>query len=441
MLALPLSDTGRDWVLLLRDEVIRHVTWGGKPEHIVHRRTGRLSPRRSFEAWQEVVRGHCEPWTPLEIELAGLLRLRLLEVLLAHREQRELASARQAARQQSLLVRELNHRVRNMLGLIKGLVHQTAKGSTSAVDLAARIDDRVHALSRAYTQIERASWQPASLQALVLDETRAFSEPGQVSVSGDAVLLEPSAYLAFALVMHELATNARKYGALSVPEGRLSVHWQIRPGPELAVSWCESHGPTVEPPTRRGFGTRVIHQALSHQMRGHARLHFDPAGLRADMTVARGFVKGMAGQPRLAQARPPPAPHELPKRVLVVEDELLIAMLAETMLQQLGCTQVVLAGSCDEALQALARQRFDAALLDVNLGEQTSAPVAVRLAALGVPVVLATGYAPTDRLPAPLAGLPRICKPYAAAALAVALADAWLARPGSAAAVAHGASV
>ena len=181
MLALPLGAQGRDWLLLLRDEVHRHVKWAGDPRRTVTSLDGRLSPRRSFAVWEEIVRGHCEPWTRVEIELAEVLRIRLLEVLLAHREQRELEAARVAAQQQSLLVRELNHRVRNMLGLIKGLVHQTAAGCGTVEDLTARLDDRVHALSRAYTQIERANWRPTALKTLVTEETRAFAEPGQVS--------------------------------------------------------------------------------------------------------------------------------------------------------------------------------------------------------------------------------------------------------------------
>ena len=427
LLALPLSRQGRDWVLLLRDEVERHVTWAGDPHKPVQRLGGRLTPRGSFTAWRTSVRGHCEPWTLAEVELAEALRTRLLEVLVTRREQRELELTRRSEHQQALLVRELNHRVRNMLGLIKGLVHQTARGATTIEDLTERLHDRVHALSRAYTQIEKSRWQPTPLAMLVSEETRAFCEPGQVEIGGDAVCLEPNAYLSFALVIHELATNARKYGALSVPQGRLQVNWALMSEGPLQIDWLESGGPAVAPPTHRGFGTRVIGQALSHHLRGKATLHFLPTGLQARLIAPRGF---MAGPPAAAQqphsAGPPPrlAPGAVPRSVLVVEDDLVIAMLAEALLQQLGCNDIVIAGTPEDALDILDRRLVDVALLDVNLGEHTSAGVAQRLAALGVPAVVATGYSESEQLPDSLRGLPHICKPYDRADLERALAAA-----------------
>lgn len=423
-LALPLSHHGRDCVLLLRDEVERHVVWAGNPDKAVAREGEALTPRASFAAWRERVRAHCEPWTTAELDLARVMRARLLEVMVAQREQRALEAARQAAEQQALLVRELNHRVRNMLGLIKGLVHQTARGATTVEDLTHRLHDRVHALSRAYTQIERAQWKPSPLERLVLDETQAFAEPGQVQPAGDPVELQPNAYLSFALVVHELATNARKYGALSVPEGRLSVRWQVNPAGQLLIDWQETGGPAVAPPAHRGFGTRVITQALSHQLGGSAALAFEPQGLHARLCVARGFQAHVRPAPRPAAAAPAQPRRGLPHKVLVVEDDVVIALLAESLLQHLGCRHVVVTGSEPDALRALESQAFDAAVIDVDLGDHDSRNVALRLAALGVPTVVATGYSDTDRLPAPLRGLRRVFKPYEAADLQRALSEA-----------------
>ncbi len=412
VLALPLGARTGDWVLLLRDELRRHVTWAGDPAKAVDRVSGRLTPRASFAAWRESVRGHCEPWTLADLELAEVMRTRLLEVLVAHREQRELDRTRHASRQQALLVRELNHRVRNMLGLIKGLVQQTARGAQSVDDMARRLHDRVHAMSRAYTQVEKADWQPSPLTTLLTEETRAFAEPGQVHLEGEPIDLEPGTYLAFALVLHELATNARKYGALSTPDGRLRVTWQVAPEGALDLHWQESGGPPVAPPRHRGFGTRVIGQALSHQLRGRATLDFRPTGVHAHIHTPRGFVRGQALAPAATPARRHRRPPVQPRQVLVVEDDLVIAIMAETMLQHLGCRSVVVAGSQAGALEALGTQRFDFALLDVDLGDHDSGGVARELAALGVPAIVTTGYSDTDELPEALRGLPRVSKPY-----------------------------
>ncbi len=439
LLALPLGGQGRDWALLLRDEVRRHVRWAGNPDKALTRRPdGRLSPRGSFAAWHSSVRGHCEPWSVAELELAKVLRVRLVELMAARVEQRATESARRAAHQQALLVRELNHRVRNMLGLIKGLVQQTARSAQSVEDLAQRLNERVHTLARAYTQIEQAQWQPSPLAALLRDEAHAFSEQGQLGLSGPAVMLEPQAYLAFAMVIHELATNARKYGALSVPQGRVDVSWQVTDAGVLELDWRESGGPAVHAPDRTGFGTLVIRQGLQHQLRGHATLDFEPGGLHARLCTPRGFVplSHRAPEDGMAAAGAPPtttptrsraARKGLPRPLavaLVVEDDLVIALLAESMLQQLGCARVLTAGTAGEALQLLHTQHVDFALLDVNLGDHTSERVAMRLADLHVPVVVTTGYSDTDAVPAPLRTLARLCKPYTQADLAEALAGA-----------------
>jgi light-regulated signal transduction histidine kinase (bacteriophytochrome)/CheY-like chemotaxis protein len=439
LLALPLAAHGRDWVLLLRDEVLRHVHWAGNPDKAVQRRPdGQLSPRTSFAAWRASVRGHCEPWTVADIELARIVRTRLIESLAAHREQRAIESTRRAARQQALLVRELNHRVRNMLGLIKGLVQQTARSATSIEDLSSRLHDRVHALSRAYTRIEKAHWQPTPLADLVLEETTAFAEPGQVSIAGDPIHLEAQACLSFALVIHELATNARKYGALSLPQGRLFVRWRVTDTGALEIDWRERDGPLVAKPTRQGFGTRVIRQALEHQLRGHVVLDFERTGLRARLWAPRGFVPGTP------QAKPPrtPAPGagRMPAQAsarrpspalaaLVVEDDLVIALLAESMLQHLGYDPVLTVGTADDALELLQTRRVDVAMLDVNLGDHSSEDVALRLAALGVPTLVTTGYSDNDSVPEPLRALQRVAKPYTLGDLEVALAAITAAPP------------
>lgn len=417
MLALPLGAQGRDCVMLLRDEVVRHVTWAGDPGQTVSRQRGRLCPRESFESWREAVRWHCEPWTAADIDLAEALRARLLECVLSRREHRALNTARHAAQQQALLVRELNHRVRNMLGLIKGLVQQTARSAASVDDLAERLHDRVQALSRAYTRIERAQWRPTALQTLLAEEIGAFAEPGQVTLQGQAVSLSPNAYLSFALVIHEMATNARKYGALSGAAGRLDVTWGVDAAGALVIDWRESGVPGVTPPRHRGFGTRVIAQALQHALGGAARLDFQPDGLRARLRVQRGFAAGVSTQvpvPVAARALPTAG---APNRVLVVEDDPVIAILAEESLHQLGVAQVDVAGNREEALALLAARHFDLAMLDVNLGDHTSEAVAHRLTELQVPMIVATGYSEDDALPDVLRGCPHLCKPYGMADL------------------------
>lgn len=415
MIAVPLSMPPRDWLLLFRDEVRRHVVWAGNPYKGLDAAANVLTPRGSFAAWHESVRLHAEPWTPLEIELAEVLRVRLQGLLAAQHEQRDLLTLRRDSQRQALLVRELNHRIRNILALVKGLVQQSAARADSVEELATTLQNRVGAMARAHMQIEQTRWGPAPLLGLMEDEIRPFSEPGQSSLSGPSIQLEPDAYMSLALVVHELSTNARKYGALSQASGRLAVDWKIDRSGALCIDWRESGGPSTREPTRRGFGSRVIAEALAHELQGRTELHYRHTGLQARLVIPRGFQQVAGADAEGVEPQAAEAPRRsLPVSVLLVEDDLVIALTVEAMLAQLGCTEITRVGRAPDALALLAERRFDIAMIDVDLGDHTSESVAQRLAELGVPIVVASGHAQTDHLPAALRGHPSICKPYGA---------------------------
>lgn len=415
MIAVPLSQPPRDWLLLFRDEVQRHVVWAGNPTKSLDGERGTLTPRGSFAAWRESVRLHAEPWTPLQVELAEVLRVRMQGMLMAQREQRDLRTLRRDSQRQALLVRELNHRIRNILALVKGLVQQSAARSDSVEELAATLQNRVGAMARAHMQIEQTRWGPAPLRGLMEDEIRPFSDMGQSTLTGPPIQLDPDAYMSLALVVHELATNARKYGALSRASGRLAVHWEVDRNEALCIDWRESGGPLTAEPTRHGFGSRVIAEALAHELQGRTEVQYLPGGLQARLMIPRGFERaaGAAADGVIPSAAE--TPHRgAPVSVLVVEDDLVIALTVEAMLAQLGCNDVIRVGRASDALALLAERHFDIAMIDVDLGDHTSESVAARLAELGIPVVVASGHAQTDHLPAALRGLPSICKPYGA---------------------------
>ncbi len=415
MVAVPLSQPPRDWLLLFRDEVRRHVVWAGNPLKALDGERGNLTPRGSFAAWRESVRLHSEPWTPLQVELAEVLRVRVQVLLAAQREQRDLRTLRRDSQRQALLVRELNHRIRNILALVKGLVQQSAARSDSVEELAATLQNRVGAMARAHMQIEQTRWGPAPLLGLMENEIRPFSDSGQSVLTGPPIQLEPDAYMSLAMVVHELSTNARKYGALSQSSGRLAVHWDVDRNGALCIDWRESGGPVTAEPTRRGFGSRVIAEALAHELQGRTEVQFLPGGLQARLVIPRGFER-VAGT--AADGAGPLAVESLhggvPVSVLLVEDDLVIALTVEAMLAQLGCSDVIRFGRAPDALALLAERRFDIAMIDVDLGDHTSESVADRLTELGIPVVVASGHAHTDHLPAALRGHPSICKPYGA---------------------------
>jgi light-regulated signal transduction histidine kinase (bacteriophytochrome)/CheY-like chemotaxis protein len=417
MLALPISRSPRDYVVLFRQEIISTVRWAGDPHQ--PKRYGpngdRLSPRKSFEAWSETVRGRSQPFTELERQVAESLRATLIEVVLRMSDEAHV-ERQQAAERQELLIAELNHRVRNILSLIRGLVRQT-RGSGSIDDYIAELDGRIHALARAHNQITSDNWGPAPLRGLIETEAAAYlaGKATRVHADGPEVLLAPTAFSTLALVLHELMTNSAKYGALS-DNGHVDVRWQIDSMGCLRIDWQESGGPVVQPPTRQGFGSTIIRRSIPYDLGGEASVEYLPLGLSAHFVIPERHVTRRAARPAAAiePTAIPVTPGEalLSGPVLLVEDSLIIAMDAEDILTRLGAESVATASTVPVALDELRRTPPTLALLDINLGAETSLPIADRLKAMGVPYLFATGYGEQARLPEAHAGVPVLQKPY-----------------------------
>jgi PAS domain S-box-containing protein len=195
-------------------------------------------------------------------------------------------TARKAAEEhQRLLLHELNHRVKNTLATVQSLALQTRQTVSNPDQFDAVFLARVHALASAHDLLTAASWQGASLDDVIrrtLGHHLPPGETGRIETSGPTIRLMPNAAVTLNMAMHELATNAVKYGALSTPQGRVAVHWRVEAGapqPVLALEWRESGGPLVTAPARRGFGSRLIERGLARELDGECRLVFEAEGL------------------------------------------------------------------------------------------------------------------------------------------------------------------
>lgn len=197
-----------------------------------------------------------------------------------------------ARRNAAMLIDELNHRVKNMLATVQSVVTQAVRNSSDVQMVREAIETRIAALSRSHDLLSREKWDGAELHDLVREALAPFrATEGQrerISIEGEHLRLSPRAALALGVAFNELATNAVKYGAFSNDVGTVSVTWTLktrRGGRWLCLHWREIDGPAVSPPTRKGFGSRVIEQGLAHELEGKTNVEYLPEGIVCTIDV------------------------------------------------------------------------------------------------------------------------------------------------------------
>ncbi|QRM56066.1 PAS domain-containing sensor histidine kinase [Sinorhizobium sp. BG8] len=202
---------------------------------------------------------------------------------------RDITARKEAERLQAMLVGELNHRVKNVLATVAAIARQTFGREDANRNAADTFDARLGSLSRAHDLLTRGTWEHAGLRA-VIGEAIAPYPIDSFDISGPEIQLAPKTVVSISLALHELATNAAKYGALSVAGGRVSIVWSLdgdAPA-RLKLRWQETGGPPVTAPSRRGFGSRLIESLLSVELKGEVQISYDPAGLVCEVTAPGG---------------------------------------------------------------------------------------------------------------------------------------------------------
>jgi len=333
----------------------------------------------------------------------------------------DVTERRRAEETQQLLIGELNHRVKNMLATVQAIASQTLRHAPSPADFSGSFTGRIQAMARAHSLLSDATWQGARLGDLIRAQLRlgAFDET-RIAAAGPDLFLSPQLALHLGLILHELGTNAIKYGALSLPQGQVAIGWSVEGG-SLRLSWAESGGPPASPPARRGFGTTLIEQSVKAQG-GQARAAYERAGVRWEIDVAWPAPGTPAGQeprraaPARAAAQPNGTADHAPgalagRRILVVEDEPLVALELATILREAGAEVLGPAATPEEVLACIEDSPVDAALLDGNLRGLAVDDVAALLAARKVPFAFVSGYE-KDNLPRDFADAPLLGKPF-----------------------------
>ncbi|MEO1794220.1 MAG: HWE histidine kinase domain-containing protein, partial [Pseudomonadota bacterium] len=298
----------------------------------------------------------------------------------------------------------------------------------SSVDEFARVlNGRIAALARAHDQLTERSWTPTSLKDLISVEGAAFGDAAseRILLRGDDVLLNPEAFSCLALVSHELVTNSVKYGALSTADGTVNIDLERLADGRLELMWQETGGPAVQIPQRKGFGTSIIEHSVPFELRGEASLQFRTTGVEARLVIPSTAFMQAPGDEVAADAAPRAQVREVVRSgtmplwgdVLLVEDSLVIALETEERLYALGAGHVHSVSAVSAGKKIAETHEITLAVLDVNLGNETSAGLARWLREHKIPFVLATGYGEAGDVLASYPKCPVLKKPYSEAGL------------------------
>jgi PAS domain S-box-containing protein len=312
---------------------------------------------------------------------------------------RDITERRKSDEIRSLLIAELNHRVKNTLAIVQSIASQTARSSKTMAEYAEALRGRLQSLASAHNVLTDAHWYGADLRTLVESEIDAtVGDTGHVRISGDSVFLPPQTALHFTLMFHELATNALKHGALSVPNGTVEVSWRRKPddAAKLELLWRERGGPLVKEPTHNGFGTTLISRS-GRLPNITASLTFDSVGVecRIEAALQHDDMKPVMFNPVRKESPLAMAPRAKQRnraastmRVLLIEPEPSLALELQESLNEAGLVPVGPVMTIEAASEAIARGGADVAIVDGDMIRSSLQGVLDNLTASRIPYLI-----------------------------------------------------
>jgi len=258
-------------------------------------------------------------------------------------------------------------------------------------------------------------------------EAKAYlgDQSPRIVMKGTDALLKPNAFTTASLVIHEMMTNSAKYGALTDRHGKVEITLDKVEDGDLSIHWMERGGPPVKPPTRKGFGTTIIERSIPFELKGSAEVKYELTGVSGQFRIPGNFIHEFSSPKAAGDSKTKDVkPAKLSGTALVVEDNMIIALDAEDILLNLGADDVIMASSVSEALHLIETRDFSFAVLDVNLGAETSEVIGIKLAEEGVPFIFATGYGDRTALTEKFPQIEVVQKPYDKSAIMATIGNA-----------------
>ncbi len=313
----------------------------------------------------------------------------------------DISQRKEQEEQLRLVMAELNHRVKNSLATVEAIAVQTSANATDVDSFMASFRNRVRSMAAAHSLLTQQEWKGIALREILSSELEPrVSDLEKLKLDGEDIVIPPDQSLALHLAVHELATNAGKYGSLSITSGGVAVSWQrvsSAEGELIQIDWREFDGPAVSVATNLGFGTKLIDDVVEYDLGGTVERDWHRDGFRCTMSFPiKGAVPSLRRNHKEDGAEPneqAPAPKAPGKpKVLLVEDVMSLARLMTLFVEETGCEVIGPAPTLEKGLALADAAHLDAAILDVSLRGKKVYPLAQKLAEQGVPFALTTGY-------------------------------------------------
>ncbi len=373
-----------------RNEIEQNISWAGNPKKDIEftKENVRLHPRSSFNIFKETNKGHSKLWDSETLYLAEAALLTF---------QKAAVTEKATTARLNTVVRELSHRLRNILALVRSISRQTANDNITIESYVNSLEQRIIALAKANNLLTDSFYNAVEIRIIFESVILSLCDrPEQLHLKGDSAKISSEVMSMLVLIIHELTTNAIKYGAFSQPNGQIAIKWyKVTNG--LIIEWKELGGPKVNIPTKKGFGTSIIENAIKYEFDGASEVHYLKDGILAKFTIPAHLI-GENEAPMFVLDQIENTVIKIPRKkakrldVLILEDDFINAQDLRNMISKLDINSVSTFSNQKDALNAMNATDYHLALLDVNLKQETCLNIAKICHKKNIPFYYITGY-------------------------------------------------
>lgn len=393
VLAIPNPAAPFDFLFYFRLATDKVVRWAGNPKKDIEKVYDgvRLNPRGSFSEYINANQKRSDKFSDEEIVIGESLKDALDKISSISVIQSQHRS------RLGLVIRELNHRVRNTLTLIGSIVAQTKNSSHTLEEYIKSLETRLQSLSATQKLLTEFDWEEVDIRALFKHSLLPYKEllESRIKLKGPKVDIEPALGSLLALVINELSLNAVKYGALHNSVGMVDLSWKTH-SDKLVISWTETGGPPVQTPTRQGFGTSLIKEALTYEFSADCSLNFLKKGIEAKFVIPFSSKQTIVEE-NIAPNINPASNKNKKFSVLVLEDDYVISKTFVELLKDLGASKIDAAPNLEVVKRFIKNNEYDIAFLDVNIHGEFSSGISKLLVEKNIPFAFVTGYGSKDQ--------------------------------------------